>query len=135
MLIIGRWATVSLFYWERRVKYILMALALIVTPAIAQSIDDHATGHDIYKDWKRPGGGMSCCSGKDCGPWSIEDVSPAQNGFWIHSLEKFVPMKHVLPSPDGQYHVCCRRSAPDLPCEKNEDGNTTVFCLAVPMVF
>lgn len=105
----------------------------LYAPAAAQTIDDHATGHDIYKSWQRPGGGMNCCSGRDCGPWPEEDISPAKDGFFIHSLNRHVPMKHVLPSPDGQYHVCCSRSSPDEPCRYSDDGAAIVFCLAAPM--
>lgn len=112
-----------------------LGLALFAAAAKAQDIHNHDSGHDIYKEWQRPGGGMSCCSGRDCGPWPAEDISPTQNGFWIHSEQKFVPMKHVLPSPDGQYHLCCRRSSPDIPCEKNEAGDVAVYCLAAPMGF
>jgi hypothetical protein len=112
---------------------VLVGILLTLGSAAAQTIDNHATGHDIYKNWQRPGGGMNCCSGRDCGPWDSEDISPAKDGFWIRSLGTFIPMKHVLPSPDGQYHVCCSRSSPDEPCRTNEAGVAIVFCLAAPM--
>lgn len=112
---------------------VLIGAVILASAANAQGIENHSSGHDIYKHWTRPGGGMSCCSNRDCGPWPEEDVQPVKDGFWIRSLEKFVPMAHVLPSPDGQYHVCCRRSSADLPCERNQNGDAAVFCLAAPM--
>ena len=125
---------VALFFAAFGLVFALaMGIVWFFGPANAQTIDTHATGHDIYKNWQRPGGGMNCCSGRDCGPWPEEDISPAKDGFFIHSLNRHVPMKHVLPSPDGQYHVCCSRSAPDEPCRYSDDGAAIVFCLAAPM--
>jgi hypothetical protein len=112
---------------------LMLGVALFTAAAKGQDINNHESGHDIYKHWQRPGGGMNCCSGRDCGPWPEEDISPAKGGFYIHSHGTFVPMKHVLPSPDGQYHVCCSRSSPDEPCRTNEAGMAIVFCLAAPM--
>lgn len=113
---------------------VLIGVVILASAAKAQDIHNHATGHDIYKEWKRPGNGMSCCSGRDCGPLPVEDVSPVKDGFYIHGVDVFVPMKHILPSPDGQAHLCCRRSSPDAPCESNPvTGVPIVYCLAVPM--
>jgi hypothetical protein len=112
---------------------ILLLLAMASVLVRAQRIMDHPTGHTIYERWQRPGGGMSCCSGKDCGPWDETDVQPTRDGFWLRSLHTHVPMASVLPSPDGQFHVCCRREAADVECERNEDGTASVFCLAAPM--
>lgn len=38
---------------------LLYVLAAFVVPYPAR-------GHDIYRDWKRPGSGISCCSARDC---------------------------------------------------------------------
>ena len=114
-------------------RYLAAIFLLLTTPVLAQDIHNHATGHDMYRHWIQPGGGVSCCSGKDCGPWPEEDVSPVKDGFFIHSLGHFVGMDRVLPSPDGQYHICCRRERADMPCELSKAGKPAVYCLAAPM--
>lgn len=115
---------------------LILAALLLAAPifAHAQPVFDHATGHDMYQNWKRPDyPAGSCCHGKDCGPWPETDVQPTLKGFHINSLGLDVPMSKVLPSPDGQYHLCCDRPRADMPCERDFRGNITLYCFAAPM--
>ncbi|MFO1090849.1 MAG: hypothetical protein U1E46_14855 [Hyphomicrobiales bacterium] len=112
-------------------------LLLAAGPAAAQSFShDHPEGADPYATWQQPGNGMSCCSGKDCGPWPATDVDPRSNGgYYLRSLKLEVTADRVLPSPDGRYHVCCRRSSRTGPCDVATFGRAEVYCIAAPTGF
>lgn len=71
----------------------------------------HHQNHDQYKDWRRPGGEGSCCSGEDCRP-----VRARPDGFggWDIYIPEFRRWKAVPPAvimkpdyfKDGRSHAC-----------------------------
>jgi hypothetical protein len=110
----------------------LMAMAM-ATSALGQS-HDHPIGADPYATWQQPKTGLSYCSGKDCGPWPATDIDPMKDGsFYLRSLRVEVQSDRVLPSPDGQYHVCCRRPTGQSPCDTSITGAPEIYCMAAPM--
>jgi hypothetical protein len=79
----------------------------------------HAENHNMYKDWRRPDVGGSCCNAQtpddpagDCRPttaymgddgWWRAGVRPGPNGLAV------VPLNKILNrASDGRCHVCER---------------------------
>jgi hypothetical protein len=99
---------------------LLLAFCAMVNLAKGQSGargDGHAEHHDMYKDWKRPDVGGSCCNAQsaddpngDCRPttayigedgWWRARIRPGPNGFAV------VPPNKILNrAADGRCHVC-----------------------------
>ena len=124
--------------WSPRALFELIALGVLVCflltpPSKAQDggpFDDaqglhghgHAENHNMYKDWKRPDVGGSCCNAQtpddpagDCRPttaylgddgWWRARIRPGPNGFAV------VPPNKILNrAGDGRCHVCERNGS------------------------
>ena len=101
---------------------VIIALAF-VHPKKAHAQDgahgqNHAEGHDWYKELKQPGTGYSCCNGTvngiegDCRPTRayIQDDGTWRaliDGRWVE-----VPPRVVLQklAPDGNSHICAGKN-------------------------
>lgn len=110
------------------IRWTIFSAMLLVSPTAA---------HDMYGTWKQPNNpAMSCCSGKDCAPVDAELVYPGADGsFEIPSMGVHVAADKVLPSPDGRYHLCCRRDTANSPCELIGGKTAVVYCFAAPVGF
>ena len=84
---------------------LLVALikALLVTSVLAPAV-----AHDLYSDWRQPGGRRSCCSDGDCRPTRAYRSDDGSWHAWNGSDWLLVPTRRVLSiaSPDGRSHLC-----------------------------
>lgn len=91
-------------------RHLVLLLALIATPAIAQHSHDDAAGR-FYETWRKPDNrSQSCCSSRDCystdaryrdGEWYARR---REDGKWLH-----VPAAKIeteRDNPDGRNHLC-----------------------------
>ncbi len=72
-----------------------------------------AAAHDVGPgSWIRNGhyvsplDGAHCCGEHDCFALAADDVRETAGGYFIRSLEEFVPAREVQWSRDGQYWRC-----------------------------
>lgn len=84
------------------------AIGLLIEALLVGAMMAPAVAHDVYSEWRQPGGRQSCCSDGDCRPTrayrSDDGVWHAWNGTeWL-----VVPKRRVLSiaSPDGHSHLC-----------------------------
>lgn len=67
---------------------------LVIATMTALTLTTTADAHEFYE--------QSCCSERDCHP-ARSELFAAKGDKWYY-LNQEIP--RVLPSPDGQYHIC-----------------------------
>jgi hypothetical protein len=82
-----------------------------------------------------------CCGGQDCTPWPGEDIEPLPDGRYLirsanHGKGAAVPVHKVIPSFNGQYHLCKPHYTGDVKfVDTTYNGEAMVYCLFVPQGF
>lgn len=114
-----------------------LGLAFAPTPLPDADVDAPVRAipvHDMYKDWKQPGNGASCCNETDCAPTQARWLP--DRGQWEAKYgEKWVliPNNRILPfeAPDGNAHLCAQGSY-GWGYENPSGDDVTVLCFTPP---
>jgi len=118
--------------------------SLLLGSAFAQDMPGHIQGHakyhDVYKDWKQPGTGYSCCDARivfksgefvgHCYPtphrlvdghWQAK-LSPEDGGEWINVPEHLI-LHEKNPDPSGVTgHLCWNHYTHEVLCDRPPTG-------------
>ena len=90
-----------------------MVMRLKLAAVLVLSFIGTSSGHDHWinrGNFISPIDGIHCCGEEDCAPLDPRDVSESAGGYFIASLQEFVPPREVQSSRDGQFWRC---KAPD----------------------